>query len=208
MRLNEASLRLELAKEGLKKGDVTKDDYDAQEALVASIKEEVIALQTEYSDKITAIGEATGKDLSNKVHTVSYELDQIYLPGWLLPAVLQESINNDWSLISTGENIKFMTFYVNAVNRLYNGRFSSGRMSKLNSLVAGGIGQIGDLELMSSYENLIDNLIGRWGDKWKAYLEIPLLFITIKIPKFFRFDEFEGVRYIEDARYVLMLEIF
>lgn len=208
IRLNEATIRLTLAAEALKKGDATQEDYEAQQALVDVIKAEVTALNIEYADKITAVGDTSGKDLSNGSYTVNYELDQIYLPEWLLPAVLDKGLRNDWSLISTGENIKFMTFYVNAISRLYNGRFSSGRMGKLNSLVAGGIGEIGDLELMSSYENLIDSLIGRWGDKWKAYLEIPLLFVTIKIPKFFRFDEFEGVRYIEDARYVLMLEIF
>lgn len=208
IRLEEVKVRAALGEEQLKKGLATKAEVDGQKALVEALEEELSALEVDYADKMTAIGEEIGRDLSSATYTVDYDLKNVYVPDWLLTSVVEKGLENDWSLISTGENIKFMTYYVNAINGLYNNKFSSGRMSKLNSLINGGIGEIGDLELMSSYENLIDGLIGRWGEKWKAYLEIPLLFITIKIPKFFRFDEFEGVRYLEDARYVLMSEIF
>ena len=208
VRLEEAKARLQLGKEQLLKGLATQGEYDGQRDTVSGLQDEVSSLQLKYANDMTTLGQEIGMSLSSRSHNVAYEMKSAYVAEWLLPSVLEKAIANDWSLISTGENIDYMTFYIDATANLYNGKFSSGRMSKLNSLVGGGIEEIGDLELMSSYENLIDGLIGRYGEKWKAHLEIPLLLITIKIPKFFRFDEFDGVRYLEDARYVLMSEIF
>lgn len=208
IRLEEAKARLQLGKEQLRKGLATQGEYDGQRGKVSGLQDEVSSLKLQYANDMTTLGEEIGMTLNSQSHNVSYDMKSAYVAEWLLPSVLEEAIDNDWSLISTGENIDYMTFYVDAIASLYNSKFSSGRMSSLNSLINGGIGEIGDLELMSSYENLIDGLISRYGEKWKAYLEIPLLFITIKIPKFFRSDEFDGVRYLEDARYVLMSEIF
>lgn len=208
LRLSEAKSRLEIGKIQFKKGLTTEDQVKEQEDVVKTLQAEVDDVSTSHHDAMVKIGESIGKDFSKSSYSLTYKTKDIYLPERFLPSILEKGLASDFGLYSATENLKYKSFEINSINSLYNNKFSSGRMGRVNGLVSKGAEDIGDLELMSAYEGLIDSLISKWGDEWKSYYAIPLIFIVIKIPKLFRSGEFDGVRYLEDARYILMLEIF
>lgn len=208
LRLSEAETRLQIGKIQFQKGLTTEDQVKEQEDMVKSLQAEVDEIGTSYHDAMVKIGESIGKDFSKSSYSLVYKTKDIYLPERFLPSILEKALASDFGLYSATENLKYKSFEINSINSLYNSKFSSSRMGRVNGLVSKGAEDIGDLELMSAYEGLIDSLISKWGDEWKSYYAIPLIFITIKIPKLFRSGEFDGVRYLEDARYILMLEIF
>lgn len=203
--LNQETSKLNIGKVKLSQGLITEDSYQAQSDLV---KEKEAALEKAKADFISAkaqMKDLLGVDVSNR--SFSYTYLKGALPQSKVINVIREMYKDSHALYALDETIKLNTHIVNANNKLYKGKFGSSRMSGMNSLINKGIGNITDKELMVGYDNLVDALISKWGDDWKSYYEIDLVLISFKIPKLFRFGEFDGVRYLEDSRYSLSIAI-
>ncbi|MGB3367341.1 MAG: hypothetical protein WBA54_07625 [Acidaminobacteraceae bacterium] len=205
--LRESEAKVKLAKTQLRSGKIDSQEFERVEKLSEEIKKNYDKVSVKMYEEYGKLGDFVGKSITYNSTNLDFELKEIYLSSNKLPLVIKEGFESDYALYSMGENIKFSINEVNIISRLYNSKFSSSRMSSLNTLINLGVTNIDDLALMTSYENLINNLISKWGDDWKSYYEISLLVISFKIPKLFRSGEFDGVRYLEDSRYALMLKI-
>lgn len=201
----EETEKQKLGKVKLSKGLIDQDTYKAQESLAQKKNEILLIAEADYESQKNKLSEICGIDMSNRDFDYSYK--KAWLPQSYIKPLLQSAFDASSGLYSLNENIKVSSAQVNVSSRLYSNKFASHRLSGMQRLVSGGIANIEDLELIKSYDNLLNSLIAKWGDDWKSYYEIDLIFISIKIPKLFRFGEFDGVRYLEDSRYALMLSI-
>lgn len=199
--------KVKLAKSKLSSGEIDSSELERVEKLSEDVRKNYDKSSVKMYAEYAKLADFTGKVVTYHSTKLEFQLKEIYISENRLPVVIKRGFESDYAIYSTGENIKFLVNEVSIINRLYNSKFSSSRMSSLNSLINSGVENIDDLALMTSYENLINNLISKWGDDWKSYYEISLLIISFKIPKLFRSGEFDGVRYLEDSRYALMLKI-
>ncbi|BEP29020.1 TolC family protein [Helicovermis profundi] len=205
--LNENRDRLNIVKKLFLKGKVSKEEVNYSKEKYEDSKKSFDKNVIEFNKAVNKLSSYIEMELNSDKIILEYSTSENYIDDKYLVTFIQKSFENDFSIYAIGEDIKIKLEEINVSNKLYNSDFSSSRMSSINGLLNGGINNIDSLDLAKSYENLLNSLISRWGDSWKPYYEISLVFFTIKIPKLFRSGEFDGVRYLEDARYSLMLKI-
>jgi len=201
--------KLNLGMIQLKNKQIELSDFQEQEKTVKKAKKSRDDQKEKADATIVKLGEYIDADLSN--YTVHYNYQKAYLSKSVLPGLIEKGIDESFNIYSMKKNIDQNLYLLQVITKLYTKDFGGSRLAGMKNLI--GSNDVETIEALNpktvvvTYENLVSALISRWGDDWKPYYKISLIFFSIKIPKLFRFGEFDGVRYLEDARYIQMIKI-
>lgn len=147
------------------------------------------------------------KNLSGS-YTFNMNLKRARVGSSELTKLVNAALNNNWEVCALQEQTKIDEYYIYACLDLYKKEFgSNSNLTSLENLIKAGLYTVDDLDFTLKYDKFISYLIGRYGEDWSPYFNISLLFFKIKIPKLFKYDQYDGVRYLEDSRYELQQRV-
>lgn len=204
--LRKARIRLARAEQELEKDLIEASVVEEEKDKVAAAEDKYNLLIETHEESLAEISSLIYKDISKGYNL---KMDFVYLePQHIsLNILIMEALNNNEMIYKVNKEIEYLTGKINKIKRVYNDEFSSSIMSGLNNITANGYEGISSVKIVSTYDNFVKRLIARWGEDWKSYYGIDLFFFEIKIPKLFRFGEFDGLRFLDDGSYALLSEI-
>jgi len=205
--LQKTENRLRVAKSKLRAKLIEQAQVDEVVDQIETIKTELTDLEAELVSLKIEMSELMGKDVTRGY---TFDMEFIYLEPSQIPLamLIYQAIENNATIYKMRKDIEYTETRVNVIKDVYNDEFSGSLMGSLNRLASIGYENIKPKDLTSSYLNFEKMVVARWGDDWKSYYGIDLFFFEIKLPKIFRFGEFDGVRFLDDGRYAFMSEAF